>query len=46
MAKRRLDRYDLMGLALLACVMALWVAHFLVPDTLPPPSRPSPKPEP
>ena len=36
MAKRRLDRYDYMGIALLACVIALFVAHFLVPDTLPP----------
>ena len=36
MAKRRLDRYDYLGIALLACVVALFVAHFLVPDTLPP----------
>ncbi len=36
MVKRPLDRYDYMGIALLACVVALFIAHFLMPDTLPP----------
>jgi hypothetical protein len=37
MTKRHLDRYDYIGLALLAFVIALFIAHFVVPDTLPPP---------
>jgi hypothetical protein len=35
MTKRRLDRYDYIGIALLAFVLALWVAHFVMPDTGP-----------
>jgi hypothetical protein len=37
MIKRHLDRYDYIGIALLALVIALFIAHFVVPDTLPPP---------
>jgi hypothetical protein len=35
MTKRRLDRYDYIGIAVLAFVLALWVAHFVMPDTGP-----------
>jgi hypothetical protein len=37
MTKRRLDRYDYIGIALVVFVIALFIAHFTVPDTLPPP---------
>jgi len=32
---RRLDRYDIIGLVLVGLLVALWVAHFLLPA--PPP---------
>ena len=35
MSKRRLDRYDYIGIALLAFMLALWVAHFVMPDSGP-----------
>jgi hypothetical protein len=35
-ARRRPDKYDFIGMALLAFVLALVIAHFVVPDTLPP----------
>jgi hypothetical protein len=35
MAKRRLDRYDYIGMAILVFLIALWVAHFVLPDTGP-----------
>jgi hypothetical protein len=35
MTKRSLDRYDYIGLAILAFVAALWVAHFVLPNTGP-----------
>jgi hypothetical protein len=35
MAKRRLDRYDVIGLAVVAFLIALWIAHFVLPDTGP-----------
>jgi hypothetical protein len=35
MTKRRLDRYDYIGIALLVFVLALWVAHFVMPDSGP-----------
>jgi hypothetical protein len=34
-AKRRMDRYDIIGAALVAFIVALWVIHFLLPA--PPP---------
>jgi hypothetical protein len=37
-AMRRWDRYDYIGAALLAFIVALWVIHFLLPT--PPPSVP------
>lgn len=36
MAKRRLDRYDVIGMAIVAFLIALWIAHFVLPDTGPP----------
>jgi hypothetical protein len=42
----RPDRYDYIGMALLALVVALWIAHFVLPtpppeqDTNPPQARP------
>lgn len=36
MAKRRLDRYDYIGMAIVAFLIALWIAHFVLPDTGPP----------
>jgi len=36
----RPDRYDYIGLVLVAFVVALWVAHFVLPA--PPPEAPSP----
>jgi hypothetical protein len=36
MTKRRLDRYDYIGIALLVFVLALWIAHFVMPDGGPP----------
>jgi hypothetical protein len=35
---RRLDKYDMIGLILVALVAALWVAHFLFPAPPPPPA--------
>jgi hypothetical protein len=35
---RRLDRYDIIGLILVALVAALWIAHFVLPS--PPPAPP------
>jgi len=35
----RPDLYDYAGLALLALVVALWVAHFVLPAPPPDPSR-------
>ena len=35
MIRRRLDRFDYIGMVLLGLVIALWVAHFLMPDTGP-----------
>jgi len=34
--KRSLDIYDYIGLALLTFVIALWITHFVMPNTLPP----------
>ncbi len=34
--KRPLDRYDYIGMALVALLIALWVAHFLMPESGPP----------
>ena len=36
MAKRRLDRYDFIGLAIIAFLVALWIVHFLMPESGPP----------
>ena len=37
MAKRRsLDRYDYIGLAIVALLVTLWIAHFLMPEGGPP----------
>lgn len=33
--KRPLDRYDYIGMAILALVIALWVAHLVMPNTGP-----------
>lgn len=33
---RRLDRYDAIGLALLGFVLALWLAHLILPSGPPP----------
>jgi hypothetical protein len=38
---RRLDRFGVIGLALIAFVLALWVAHFLLPAAPPPVDVPS-----
>jgi hypothetical protein len=35
MAKRRLDRYDYIGTAIVVFLIALWIAHFVLPDTGP-----------
>lgn len=35
MTKRRLDRYDYIGMAVVAFVIALWIAHFVLPNTGP-----------
>ena len=35
MTKRSLDRYDYIGMAIVALLIALWVAHFVMPDTGP-----------
>jgi hypothetical protein len=35
MSKRRLDRYDYVGMAVVALVIALWIAHFVMPNTGP-----------
>jgi hypothetical protein len=34
--RRRLDRYDFIALAIVALLVALWVAHFLMPESGPP----------
>jgi hypothetical protein len=34
---RRLDRYDIAGIVLVALVAALWIAHFVVPPGPPAP---------
>jgi hypothetical protein len=36
-AMPRVDRYDIIGMALLAFVLALWVLHFSLPAPPPPP---------
>jgi len=36
MAKRRLDRFDYLGMAIVGFLIALWIAHFVLPDTGPP----------
>ncbi len=33
----RVDRYDIIGMALLAFVLALWVLHLALPAPPPPP---------
>jgi hypothetical protein len=33
---RRLDRYDCIGLIILALIAALWIAHFVSPAAPPP----------
>jgi hypothetical protein len=38
MAKARPDKYDIIGLALLALLAIVWVAHFVLPA--PPPEPP------
>ncbi|MGH7088615.1 MAG: hypothetical protein ACREFQ_06915 [Stellaceae bacterium] len=38
--RRRLDRYDLISLVLLALVAALWSAHFVLPAGPPPTELP------
>jgi hypothetical protein len=35
MTKRRLDKYDYIGLALVAFIVALYVAHFVLPAAPP-----------
>jgi len=37
---RRLDRYDLIGLAIAAFIAALWIAHMVLPAA--PPAAPLP----
>jgi hypothetical protein len=34
---RRLDRYDIIGLTIVAVLAALWILHFLLPAPPPPP---------
>ena len=34
--RRPLDRYDYIGLALVALLVALWIAHFVMPGGGPP----------
>jgi hypothetical protein len=34
---RRIDRYDIIGMVLLALVVALWILHFSLP--IPPPDN-------
>ena len=29
------DRYDYIGMAIVVCLIALWIAHFVMPDTGP-----------
>jgi hypothetical protein len=33
---RRLDRYDLIGLAIAGFLVAIWIAHFILPAAPPP----------
>ena len=35
MMRRPLDRYDYIGMVLVALVIALWAAHFVMPNTGP-----------
>jgi hypothetical protein len=35
-AKRRFDRYDAIGVVLVAFIAALWIVHFLLPAPPPP----------
>jgi hypothetical protein len=35
MAQRLLDRYDYIGMAIVLFLIALWIAHFVLPDTGP-----------
>jgi hypothetical protein len=37
-AGRRIDRYDIIGAALVAFIVALWVVHFLLPALPPDPA--------
>jgi len=39
----RPDLYDYIGMALLALVVALWVAHFVLPPLPPEPPDPTPQ---
>jgi hypothetical protein len=34
---RRLDRYDIIGMVIVAVLAALWILHFLLPAPPPPP---------
>jgi hypothetical protein len=36
----RFDRYDVIGLVLLALIAALWIAHFVLPTPPPLPELP------
>jgi len=38
---RQLDRYDVIGLVILALLIALWVAHFTIQSPGPPADLPS-----
>jgi hypothetical protein len=35
MAKRVIDRYDYIGMAIVVFLIALWIAHFVLPNTGP-----------
>jgi hypothetical protein len=39
---RRLDRYDIIGLAVLTLTIAMWVAHFVLPPAPPLPPDDAP----
>ena len=36
----RLDRYDILGLLMLGLIIALWIAHFVLPTPPPLPELP------
>lgn len=36
----RLDRYDIVGLVMLGLIIALWIAHFVLPTPPPLPELP------